>query len=141
MWRRLKNFVLTLETYSDLSPDTRLRSQINHHLEQRPSHDLDEWFIAFWKPHGISRAVAAFVYQNFSLYSGLPFARVRPDDKLEADLCWTQVCWFDWEISLFEDFYSTFSLDISDRFDYDRLITVADIVAFLNDQVLTLESY
>lgn len=137
MWRRLKNFVLSLETYSDLGPDTQLRRQINRQLACRPSRNLDKWFEIFWQPRGIESAVVAFVYRKFASYSGLSFAHILPDDELEADLCWTQICWYDWEITLFEDFQATFALDISDRFNYDMLITIADVVTFFNDQILS----
>ncbi|HHP7244332.1 MAG TPA: hypothetical protein ACFE0H_06565 [Elainellaceae cyanobacterium] len=140
MWRRLKNFFVSLKTYDDLSPDVRFRYQVSRRLDHRPELDLCEWFEAFWQPLGIEPAIAEFVYECFSKYSGLSFAKVTPSDRLEDDLCWYEVCWFDWELTLIDDFYDRFDRDLSDHFIPENLDTVEDFVRFLNDQLLTVQS-
>lgn len=135
MWRRVSNFVNNLITYQTLSPDMRLRRKVNRDLCQRPYLDADQWFKAFWADQDISIATVEFVYKRFSGYSGIQFGRVLPSDRLEADLNWTEVCWFDWEFSLCEDIEAQFGFDISDRFYDQTLLTVSDLVLFLDEQI------
>lgn len=137
MWHRLKNFVLSLKTYKALSPDLKVRQRVNHALRCRPALNLDEWFETFYKGRGIAYPVATFVYHHLSQYSGLEFGRVLPSDRLNEDLKWTRVCWFDWELSLCDDFYGQFKVDISDRLEELQASTVEDLVCLL-DQSLNL---
>ena len=58
-----------------------------------------------------------------------------PGDRLEEDLCWTEVCWFDWETRLCEDFWHCFGTDISDRLEEFAPSTVSDLICFLNCQI------
>lgn len=135
MWYRLKNLFLGLKTYDTLSPNMKLRRWVNRDLRQRPGISLGEWFGTFYQAQGISYAVAAFAYTNLEQYSGLSMAHVRPTDRLEADLRWTQVCWFDWDLSLCDDFLQWFEVDISDCLNTSPLITVGDLVLMLQHQL------
>lgn len=140
MWRRLKNFVFSFRTYGELSPDVRVRRRVGRFLRDRPVLSADEWFEVFWQPRNISKSVADFVYTHMQSYSGLDFARVRPTDQLDKDLSLTLVCWFDWELSLCEDFLNCFGVNLCDRFDAHTLNTVEDLVVFLNRQLLSVNS-
>jgi hypothetical protein len=134
MWQRFKNLVFSLKTYDDLSPDLKVRQQVNRLLRQRPALSLEQWFETFYQPQGIAYPVVSFVYEHFACYSGLEFARVLPSDQLEDDLHWTEVCWFDWQLSFYADFQQQFDLDISECWDDSELLTVEDVLLFLNDQ-------
>lgn len=135
MWRRVSNLVNNLITYQTLSPDMRLRRTVNQALRQRPYLEANQWFKTFWEDQDISLTTAKFVYNHFAEYSGIQFGRVLPSDRLEEDLCWTEVCWFDWEFSLCEDVETQFGFDISDRFYDQVLLTVSDLVIFLDEQI------
>lgn len=136
MWRRLKNIFASLITYADLSPDWKVRRRVSFFLQDRPCLPVDQWFATFWQPLQVSPTIAEFVYVHFSNYSGLEFSRVRPNDRLEGDLQLSLVCWFDWQRSLCEDFWQRFNIDLSDRLDIQNFQTVADLVLFLENQLL-----
>ncbi|NDJ17264.1 hypothetical protein [Myxacorys almedinensis] len=136
MWRKLKNFFLSLRTYSDMSPDVGLRRRINQTLRSRSSRSFEEWYHSFWKRLDVSKDVAAFVYDQMEEYSGLQFSRVLPSDRLSTDLHLSMVCWFDWECTLCDDFCDRFSVDIHGCFDPYALSTIKDLVVFLNQQVI-----
>lgn len=138
MWRRLKNIFLSFSTYTDLSPDVQAKQRINQFLRRRPALSAQQWFELFWQPLGVSRQVTDFVYTHMQAYSGLEFARVKPSDRLNEDLHLPLVCWFDWEVSLYEDFLSNFGIDLSQHFDPNQLSTVEDFVVFLNHQLLSV---
>jgi hypothetical protein len=133
MWHRFKNLVFSLKTYDALSPDLKMRQQVNRMLRQRPALNLEQWFESFYQPLGITYAVADFAYGHLAQYSGLEVGCLLPSDRLEDDLHWTQVCWFDWQLNLYDDFWQRFEVDISDCFDESALLTVKDLMAFLND--------
>lgn len=101
-------------------------------LRQRPVMSCDQWFESFYQPQGILYSVASFAYKRLPNYSGLEFGRVLPTDRLNEDLHWTQVCWFDWELNLYDDFGQTFGVDISGCLDEFNLETVKDLLLFLN---------
>ena len=134
MWHRFKNVFYSLKTYDALSPDLKIRRQVNRLLQQRPALDCQQWFQTFYQPQGITYAVASFAYLHLAQYSGLEFGRVLPSDRLDEDLRWTQVCWFDWQCQLCEDFWQRFEVDISDRLDESMLPTVIDLISFLHQQ-------
>ncbi|MEM7772575.1 MAG: hypothetical protein AAF327_18945 [Cyanobacteria bacterium P01_A01_bin.37] len=136
MWRRVNNLVNSLITYQTLSPDSRFRRHVSQWLQQRPHLTCDQWFETFWQSENISRLTTEFVYHAFESYSGLQFAYVIPDDRLEDDLFWTHVCWFDWEINFFADVEAQFHVDISDCFLYEKICTIADLVRFLDQKIL-----
>ena len=138
MWRRLRNIFASLRAYADLSPDWRTRQRVNQFLSDRPALDAEEWFKQFWQPQAITQPIAVFVYIQMTTYSGLEFARVRPNDRLVEDLCLPLVCWFDWHLSFCEDFSAHFGINLSDRFDPDQCNTVKDLVVFLNHQLLSV---
>lgn len=138
MWRRLKNIFFSFSTYPDLSPDVRTKQRINQFLRHRPALSAQQWFEQFWQPLGVSRQVTDFVYTHMQTYSGLEFARVQPKDRLNEDLHLPLVCWFDWEISLYDDFLNSFGIDLSQQFDPNQLSTVEDFVVFLNHQLLSV---
>jgi hypothetical protein len=135
MWYRFKNFLFSLKTYGILSPELRVRRQVNQRLYNRSSLAANQWFQLRCQPLGISRAIANFAYTRLATYSGLEFSRVLLSDRLEEDLRWTQVCWFDWEIALCDDFCEQFGVDISDRLDAFDFNTVAELLTFLNQQL------
>lgn len=132
MWQRFNNLVSSLQTYDALSPDLKVRQQVNRSLRKRPAMNRDQWLQSLHQAHGILYPVASFAYEHLSLYSGLDFGRILPSDRLHEDLCWTQVCWFDWELKLVDDFFQHFSVDISECLDQAALLTVQDLVVFLN---------
>lgn len=139
MWQKLKNVVLTVSTYADLSPDLMLRRQVNQSLHDRPALTLEEWHHRFWQPRKISQDISAFVYSYLAQYSGLQVARFLPSDRLDEDLKLTLVCWFDWGLALGEDFYRCFGVDITEVLDLGDLSTVEDFVLFLNHQLLAVK--
>ncbi len=139
MWRRLQNIFYSLRTYADLSPDIQTRQRINRFLRSRSPLSAEEWFEQFWSDRKIFKQVADFVYTHMSNYSGLEFSRVRPEDRLKEDLQFPLVCWFDWQLSLCEDFFQSFGVDMSDRFDPETLSTIEDLVTYLNHQVLSVK--
>ena len=131
MWRRTQNLFHSLVTHGVLSPDILLRCQVNRKLRHRLELAQEEWFETFWKQESISPALSEFVYDHLPRYSGLHVARLKPSDRLEADLCWTQVCWFDWEMDLYDDFLRCFGKDISEEFDFGTVKTLADLMQSL----------
>jgi hypothetical protein len=135
IWQRLKNAFLSLQTYDVLSPDFKQRRQVNRMLRDRPTLSLNQWFKSYHQSSGIAPSVAAFAYRYLEEYSGLRIARVLPGDRLEADLHWTEVCWFDWENRLCEDFWHCFGVDMSDRLEDFAPSTIAELVEFLNCQI------
>ncbi len=112
MWRSLKNLVTSFSTYSDLSPDLKMRRRVNQQLRDRPNLSAEEWHKTFWQPLNISQEISNFVYSFMQTYSGLEFGRTQPDDHLEQDLYLSLICWFDWQITLEEDFYHCFGIKL-----------------------------
>ncbi|MBD1936806.1 hypothetical protein [Microcoleus sp. FACHB-68] len=139
MWRKLKNFFISVSTYTDLSPDVQLRQQVNTALRHRPALTLDEWFEFYWQTYGVSKPVVAFVYTHLEKYSGVKMSRVQPKDHLERDLQITLVCCFDWHLTLYDDFFSCFGVDISEEFEIYNLTTIEEFVKFLNAQLLAVK--
>jgi hypothetical protein len=135
MWRRIKNVLLSFKTYDALSPDLTVQRQVNHRLSHRPALKLEAWFESCWRSRGITWAIATFAYSYLEQYSGLHFARILPDDRLEEDLHWTEVCWFDWQHNLCDDFWRCFQIDLSDRLDEFDPVTVAELLVFLDQQL------
>lgn len=134
MWRQIKNFFFSVITYNDLSPNLKIRRLVNQALRHRAALSLDEWFECFWQHKCIAKSVVAFVYVYLEKYSGLQMARVRPSDRLERDLHFSLICWFDWQLNLCEDFLQCFGVDISERLPLYQFSTVEDFIAFLNKE-------
>jgi hypothetical protein len=132
MWHRLKNLFSILKSYPDLRPDLRVRQQVKRTLRHRPVLEQDEWFEAFYKARGIAYPIAIFAYTHLEKYSGLKLGSVWPTDRLEEELRWTEVCWFDWEQALCKDFYRCFNVEIDDCLDPSKLQTIEDLLLFLN---------
>lgn len=139
-WQKFKNLFLSCQTHTDLSPDLRVRQQINQWLLNRPALAVDEWFECFFQPAGIDRGVASFVFTSLKRYSGLHWERVQPGDRLNEDLALTLVCWFDWHLCLCDDFLERFGVDISSGLDLMGLSTVEDLVVFLHNEWRSLPS-
>ncbi|MGQ9873126.1 hypothetical protein [Leptodesmis sp.] len=137
MWRSLKNFFYSLWTYSDLSPDLKMRRCVQRFLHRRSLLNSCEWYERFCKPD-IPKPISDFVYTRMSHYAGLEFGRVLPTDRLNEDLHLTLICWFDWELVFCEDFLRTFGIDLRDRFAPETLSTVQDLLLFLKHQFLSV---
>jgi hypothetical protein len=135
----LKNFVNSLTTYMALSPDMVTRGRVNQWLRSRPDLSCDEWFLRHWTPPACPRSLPKplidFAYYHLASYSGLEIGRVQPSDRLVEELAFPAVCWFDWGLTLCEDFDETFGLDISEHFDETQLFTFADLIRFLEHQL------
>jgi hypothetical protein len=140
MWLRLKNFLSGLRTYSDLSPDLALRRRVNRSLRQRPALSAREWYVTHWLPLGISQEIADFSYTHLTQHSGIDFSRTFPIDQLQGDLHLTLVCWFDWELAFCEEFWHRFQVDITDRFNLADFTTLQELLTFLNEQVVAMNS-
>jgi hypothetical protein len=138
MWRRLNNFWTSVWTYFELRPDLGLRRRINLAMQNRPSHLWPEWYRRFWEPEGVAREVAEFVYRKVAYYSGLKVEKVLPSDRLNEDLKLSLICWFDWEISFYEDFSRQLGVALDgDDWLTMEFNTVADLVRFLNHKFVT----
>ncbi len=139
MWQRFNNLISSLQTYDALSPDLKLRQQVNRALRHRPVLTSEQWCELFEPSPGITDSVATFAYDYLARYSGLEMGRVLPSDRLNEDLYWTQVCWYDWEFTLCQDFCQQFGSDLddlsdclSDRLEAASLVTIQDLLALLN---------
>jgi hypothetical protein len=137
MWRKFKNLILAVSTYADMSPDLGLRRRIVNTWQARTDLTLDAWLALFSPSSLVAKQAATFVYVHMANYSGLPFSKVLPSDRLEADLHLSLVCWFDWPVTFCEDFARHFGVDISHCFDPDTLVTVEDLVLFLQRQLVS----
>jgi hypothetical protein len=142
MWQKpLRNFVNSIKTYGLLSPDLDRRVQVNQWLGSRPCLSCDEWFRHHWTPPNVPCALPKplidFVFDRLEAYSGLTVGCICPDDRLLEDLHFPAICWFDWGITLCDDFYHTFGIDMTDHFDETLLITCADLIMFLHQQLET----
>jgi hypothetical protein len=138
MWRSLKNFWLSLWTYSELSPDLRLRRRVKRRLNDRPLLNRGEWYERYWQGLGVSRQVSDFVYTRFQDYSGLDWGRIQPSDRLVDDLRFPLVCWFDWQTALQEDFLAQFDVELDPMIDPNTFATVEALMMFLNHRLLSI---
>lgn len=143
MWRPLNNLVNSLKTYRMLSPDPKAREDVNRWLAARPQLDCLEWFLTYWTPPAISKSfpkpLIEFIFHRLQDYSGLRVGCIHPSDRLVDDLKFPAVCWFDWGLTLCEDFQITFGVDISDTFDETQFVTCADLILFLAHQLESLD--
>ncbi|MEO1146122.1 MAG: hypothetical protein AAFY26_11060 [Cyanobacteria bacterium J06638_22] len=76
-------------------------------------------------------AVIKFAHDYLGKYSGIEFGRTLPDDRLEDDLYWTHICWFDWTLSLCDDFQTEFGIDLSGELSNLPITTVGALLRFL----------
>jgi hypothetical protein len=141
MWHLLKNFFYSLKTYPDISPDLRMRRRVNQMLSDRPRLNPDDWHQMFWQSLNITQALSHFVYQSLSTYSGLDCGRMRPGDRLQADLHLSLVCWFDWQESLRQDFFTQFEIDLDEDTNLETLATVEDFMIFLDRQLASIKHF
>lgn len=135
MWHLLKNFFNSLKTYPDLSPDLRMRQRVNRILSDRPWLNSEDWHQTFWQTLNITQSVSHFVYQHLPTYSGLDCGRMHPSDRLQEDLYLSLVCWFDWQETLRQDFFTQFEIDLEEDTDLEMLSTVEDFIVFLDRQL------
>lgn len=135
---KLNNFMSSVSAYADMSPDLGIRKDVNSWMVRRDRQAAD--FITWSELFGhANNAVLAFIYDSFGEYSGLDFSRVRPNDSLNTHLHFPLVCWFDWSITFCEEFFQTFGVDLSDRFDEADFSTIGEMAEFLVSQVPTTE--
>lgn len=141
MWRDFQNLVQTLRHYRVMSPDRAVRRQVNETLKLRPYLPLEDWCQRCWippaVPYKIMPPLTQFLYVQLGEYSGLQMGYTRPGDRLQEDLCFPLVCWFDWGLMLCEDVYQTFEVDISDSFDERNYVTLGDLVGYLDGEIKT----
>ncbi len=132
---QLNNWFSSVSAYADMSPDLSIRRQVNERMKARTRRVLSrsEWCQLFATPAS-TRPVLSFIYQYFGQYSGIEFGRVRPSDRLNCDLHFPLVCWFDWSLTFCEDFFQQFNLDLSDRFDEAAFETIGELVNFVVEQ-------
>ncbi|WP_008313829.1 hypothetical protein [Leptolyngbya sp. PCC 6406] len=147
MWRAFTNWLLSLRTYRDLSPDQGLRHRINVQLRRsRLELSLEDWIQTFADPKFSSESqvppesLLQFVYDQLGIHSGLAVGCIRPRDRLIQDLHLPLVCWFDWPHQFCQDFGDTFHIDMADEFDESHFDTVADLVVFLHRQLVAMDS-
>lgn len=140
MWYRFKNLIQGLLTYPILSPDLRLRRQVYQGLRKRPALSLSDWYMTYGKPQNLSYSIVEFAYHHLGKYAGLDFARLLPGDRLDEDLCWTKICWFDWHLALCDDFRQRFGIDLS--YDVQNLPNsdLQSLLIFLDDHLLQASS-
>ena len=132
-WQKANNYLHSLETYPDMSPDLAIRDRVNQSL-RRHRRPLSP---KAWCEEGVRATqsqsdTVLFVYRTLETYSGIEFSRVRPHDRLVDDLQFPMVCWFDWSVSFCDYVAAQFGIDISDCFDETRFITLADMIVFLD---------
>lgn len=143
MWQAFTNWVNSFSTYGDLSPDLGLRNQINAQLRRsRPELALEAWGDTFdlALPSPPSPQLVRFAYEHLGKYTGLVVGCLRPSDRLIEDLHMPLVCWFDWAHHLCKDFDHTFSIDLGEEFDETHFETVGELVAFLHQQLIAMDS-
>lgn len=130
-WRRAHNYIRSIETYQDLSPDLSIRQQVNQSLQQRPPLSPEDWCAQFKPDTQAQCQTLLFIYRSLEDHSGLEFNRVRPHDRLVEDLQFPLVCWFDWANRFCDDVSHHLSIDISDCFDETQIHTLAELATFL----------
>lgn len=133
MWYQLKNFIQSFKTYSVLSPDLKARRQVLHFLRKRPLLSPAEWYEIYGQSFQISLPITEFAYRYLAEYSGLEFGRVLPGDRLDEDLSWTKICWFDWQLALCDDFCEQFAIDLSDDVWNIPETTILALLRFLEE--------
>lgn len=131
-WQRANNYIRSIRTFQDMSPDLSVRHQVNQSLcQHRRPLSSEAWCAEFQREIPSQRHTLLFIYRSFENYSGIEFNRVRPHDRLVDDLQFPLVCWFDWSTRFCDDVVAHFGIDISNCFDETRIHTLIDLVAFL----------
>jgi hypothetical protein len=135
MWYRLKNLFFSLWHYNTLKPNFKVRRRVQRALRDRPRLAMNDWFESFGKTRRISYPIFSFLYSHLERYSGLALGQLLPSDRLEQDLQWTQICWFDWQTRLSLDFMQRFGIDVSESLDEADPSTVEELMLLLQHQV------
>ena len=135
MWDQLNNYVSSVQTYRDLSPDLGMRQQVNRRLHRRRALKPEAWCNAFQRETAAQPVLLQFIYVAFQQYSGLDFSRVRPQDRLIEDLQFPLVCWFDWTTNFCDDFVAQFGIDLRNSYDEAEFATLAEVIVFLRTQM------
>ena len=135
-----------------MSPDLDVRDEVNQWMNARARQSLGvvEWCETFSSEfptiaeatqaaatESDAKSVLVFVYEYFAEYTGIHFNQVRPNDRLDRDLNFPLICWFDWTLNFCDDFLNHFDLDLSDCFDETNFTTIGELVEFLVAQVVT----
>gem|GEM_PF-1377050 len=134
MWHRLKNVFFSLKNYDLLGPNLTTRRQVKQSLRHRPNLGLREWFESFCESRQIAYPVVNFLYTRLETYSGIELGRLLPSDRLEEDLHWTDLCGFDWQIVLCEDFMQQFNVDMTHCIEDFSPNTIDNLVLLLHQQ-------
>lgn len=134
MWHRFRNLFLSLKNYDLLSPDLAMRRQVNRALRHRPTLGLSEWFESFCKSRQVAYPVVNFLYARLETYSGIKVGKLLPSDRLEEDLHWTDLCGFDWQIMLCDDFMQQFNVDMTHCIEDFSPNTIDELVILLHQQ-------
>lgn len=133
-WQKANNYIRSVQTFQDMSPDLSVRQQVNQLLSRhRRPLPPDAWCEKFQREIPSKRRTLLFIYSCLENYSGIEFNRVRPHDHLVDDLQFPLVCWFDWSTRFCDDVATHFGIDIDSCFDETRLHTLMDLVTCLED--------
>ncbi|MGG6293442.1 hypothetical protein ACQ4M4_03375 [Leptolyngbya sp. AN02str] len=135
MWQRIFNFLPSLNTYDILSPDLKLRRRVTQGLQTRPALSLLDWQAAYGAPNHIDIAIAEFAFTQLPKYSGLDMAQLLPSDRLEEDLCWTGVCWYDWYLTLCDDIQLQFGVELNPYLEDLEVETLGELLQYLSQQI------
>jgi len=134
MWHRFKNLFFSLKNYDILSPNLAMRRQVKRSLRHRPTLGLSDWFESFCQPRQIAYPVVNFLYTRLETYSGIELGKLLPSDRLEEDLRWTDLCGFDWQIILCDDFMQQFNVDMTCCIEDFSPNTIEDLMLLLHQQ-------
>jgi hypothetical protein len=134
MWHRFKNLFFSLKSYEILSPDLAVRRQVKKSLRHRPTLGMSEWFESFCKSRQVAYPVVSFLYTRLETYSGIELGKLLPSDRLEEDLRWTDLCGFDWQTILCDDFMQQFGVDMTHCIEDFSPNTIDDLVLLLHQQ-------
>lgn len=131
-WQKANNYIHSVQTYQDMSPDLSMRHQVNKSLRQhRQPLSPEEWCQEFQQDSPCRAKVLLFIYRSLENHSGIEFNRVRPTDRLVDDLQFPLVCWFDWSASFCDEALEQLGIDIRDCFDETCIYTLTDLATFL----------
>ncbi|NJR37863.1 MAG: hypothetical protein HC781_02245 [Leptolyngbyaceae cyanobacterium CSU_1_4] len=112
-----------------------MRRQVKQSLRHRPTLGLSEWFESFCRSRPIAYPVVNFLYTRLETYSGIEPGKLLPSDRLEEDLRWTDLCGFDWQIILCDDFMQQFNVDMTRCIEDFSPKTLEDLGLLLHQQL------
>jgi hypothetical protein len=134
MWHRFKNLFFSLKNYDILSPNLAMRRRVKRSLRHRPTLGVSDWFESFCRSRPIAYPVVNFLYTRLETYSGIEPGKLLPSDRLEEDLRWTDLCGFDWQVMLCDDFMQQFNVDMTRCIEDFSPNTLEDLVLLLHQQ-------